>query len=415
MQDGIGRRQFLKAAPAAVLAAASARGQAGQEGTQARPLRLGLIGAGARGSFLAKTALEAGGVELAAVCDIYRPRLAAAAAAFNARPYTKVSDLVGDPGLDAVLIATPDRHHVPNAIEAIRAGKDVYVEKPVCHWAQFDKLKQFVAENRRLKRVVQVGTQYVCDPVWDAARDRIRAGALGKPVHAQTCYFRHGDEGERGMPIDDPNAAPGNGNVDWDTFQADAPRRPFSVSRLFQWRLYMDYSGGPLTDCYPHMLSPLLYMLDAGMPRKVVATGGRYWYRSEREVPDTFDLLIQYPQGLTVVVLGSFVNDTGIDPVVRGNEATLVRAEDGVQISPEAPGRQVEYLPATVPGGRTDHSQLTLAHLGEFFDCVRMRRTPRANLEFAYRVQVPLLMAMRSHLEEKVVFFDPAREAMRTG
>jgi predicted dehydrogenase len=352
-------------------------------------------------------------VELVAVCDIYQPRLERAATKFKAKSYSNITDMLRDAQLDAVIIATPDRHHVPNTLEAIRAGKDVYCEKPVSHWAQLDRLKALVHENRTHQRVVQIGTQYVADSVWETAGEMIKSGVIGKPVHAQTCYFRRGDQGERGMKIDDPDAKAGVG-LDWETFLADAPRRDFDVSRFFRWRMYMDSSGGPLTDCYPHTLTPLLKALAPGFPTKVVAVGGRYFYGGGREVPDTFDLLIQYPQDLTVAFLGSFVNTTRIDTVVRGSEGTMTKEAAVMVFEPQrGVAKSRQEIPAQIPALNEGHNGLAEAHLKDFFQCVRTRQKPRGDLELAYLVQVPIIMAMQSHLQNKVAFFDADREMIR--
>jgi predicted dehydrogenase len=415
MKDGkhSDRRQFLTGITGAGLAT---RVMA-QQGSTQKKLRVGLVGAGGRGSYHGKTIkqlTEQGDpVELISVCDIYQPRLERAETALKVKGYAHMADMLKDPNLDAVVIATPDRQHVFNMMEAIRAGKDVYCEKPVTHWAQFDKLKELVHENRKLKRVIQIGTQYVSDTVWERAGEQIRQGAIGKVVHAQSCYFRRGDGGEAGMPIDDPNAKPGVG-VDWETAQADAPRHEFTVSRLFQWRLYMDYSGGPLTDCYPHMLTPLVKMLSAGFPKKVVSTGGRFFYGGLRDVPDTFDLLIQYPQDLDIAFLGSFVNYAGIETLARGSEGVARKTDLTINIEPlKGVDRPRQELPNDTPTRGEGHSDLTVAHLKDFFNCVRTRGTPRGDLELAYRVQTPLIMAMQSHLHNKVALFDEDSETIR--
>lgn len=411
MQD---RRSFLHAAAGAVGAAPAA---AQETQTAKKPLRVGVIGVGGRGTYLSnatvKLAQAGENVEIAAVCDIYQPRLERAEVRFKAKGYAKSADLLRDKSIDAVVIATPDRHHVPNMLEAIRAGKDVYCEKPVSHWAQFDILKALVRENRKTQRVIQIGTQFVADSVFEKAAELLASGAIGKPVHAQTCYFRRGDQGEAGMKIDDPNAKPGLG-VDWPTFQADAPKREFSVSRLFQWRLYLDYSGGPVTDTYPHMLTPLLKVLAPGFPKKVVALGGRYFYPSPRDVPDTFDLLIQYPKDLNVAMLGTFVNETPIDAVVRTSEGTLTKRPEAMVFEPgKGVTRPRREIPTDTTATREGHGDLALRHLEDFFRSVRERKTPRGDLELAYRVQTPLIMAMLSHLNGKVAVFDEDKENIR--
>jgi len=367
---------------------------------------VGLIGCGSRGSYLGqvlKELREAGeNADMVAVCDVYQPRLERASTRLQAQAYKDTWELLRDPEVDAVIIATPDRVHVYNALEAVRAGKDVFCEKPLTHWAQFDQLKELVREVRRHKTVFQVGTQWVSDPIWERGADLIRKGRIGKPVHAQTGYFRHGDQGERGMRIDDPNATPGP-ELDWEAFQADAPKRPFSVSRFFQWRMYLDYSGGPVTDLYPHPLARVLRALDPGLPKKVVAVGGRYCYNHERDVPDTFDLLIEYPQGLTVAVLGTIVNNTGLETVIRGTEGTITfTGKDGLAVEPQ-PG--VQRGSTGISSRRYDAD-----HQRSWLQAIRTRGKPCADLELGYITQVPLMMGMLSFVNNKVAVFDAATE-----
>ena len=195
-----------------------------------------------------------------AVCDVYAPRVQAAAQKTGGKIYRNYKELLADPRVDVVCIATPDRHHAPQAIDAVRAGKDVYCEKPLTHWSQFDLARQLGEEAEKHKRIVQVGTQYVADDAYAEIRKLIADGIIGKIVHVQAGYFRRGDWGER-MPIPDANAKPGP-DLDWEQFLGDAPKVPFSVSRFFQWRMYWDYAGGPATD----LLGPRLHarLLPAG-------------------------------------------------------------------------------------------------------------------------------------------------------
>jgi len=401
------RREALRGLGATAAAASLKPAQAQVN----RPLRLGLIGCGGRGNSLAGqvVALKQRGepVEVAAVCDIYQPRLERTATKFSAKYYQDSAVLLREAGVDAVIIATPDRLHVHQALEAVRAGKDVYCEKPLTHWAQFDLLKELLREVRKRKTVFQVGAQWVSNPIWTRAAEQIRKGAIGKVVHVQTGYFRHGDGGERGMPIDDPNAQTGRG-LDWEAFQADAPKRPFTVSRFFQWRMYMDYSGGPSTDLYVHPMTRVYRAIQPGLPRKVVAVGGKYVYNGDRDVPDTFDLLIEYPQGMTVVVLGTLGNDTPIETVIRGTEGTVrFTGEAALEFTPQ-PGSKLTR--------RSIGYDVTVQdHLADFLRSIRARETPGADLELGYQVQVPLIMAMRSYVEGKVAYFDAATEQIRMG
>jgi predicted dehydrogenase len=369
---------------------------------------IGLIGCGGRGSHLASVvrglAREGDPSDIVAVCDIYQPRRERAAKQFGARPYAIAGDMLRDPKVQGVIVATPDRVHVFNALEATRAGKDIYCEKPVTHWKQFDKLKELVREIRARNNVVQVGAQWVSDPVWLRAAEMVRKGAIGKPTHAQCGYFRFGDGGERGMPVEDPNASPG-ASLNWDAFQADAPQRPFSVSRFFQWRMFMDYSGGPSTDLYPHPMTRLFKVLGVNFPSKVVAVGGKYVYNGERDVPDTFDMLIEYPEKLTVAVLGTITNQTGLDTIVRGTEGTLSFNDGGFQIEP-GPGSTRRRVSMSLATQERDHMR-------NFLQCMRTREKPNCDIELAYRVQISLIMAMMSFTEGKVAHFDAATETIR--
>lgn len=420
------RRALLGSA--ALAAAAPLRGQAAS-----KRLRVGVAGVGLRGTFLAgavtKLAEQGEPVELAAVCDIYQPRLERAEVKFKAKGFKHTADMLREARLDAVVIATPDRHHLHNLREALRAGKDVYVEKPLCHWAQFELLKEVVHEARKLNRIVQVGSQYLADPVWVKGRELVKAGTIGKPVHVQIPNFRNTDAGERAMmTIDDPNAKDGAG-VDWAKFQADAPKREFSVIRMFQWRLFLEYSGGPLTDVGVHEMCAAYKLLEPGFPARVVATGGRFHWNHERTVPDTMDVLIQYEKGFTVAVLESFVNNHfPVEKVIRGSEGTARLTSDALEIYPmtrvpygtRAPA--VEFKPSQVlptirgkavaeaKGERPLIPDATMVHIQDFLDAVRTRQQPRFDLELGYHVHIPMCMAMRSLLETKVALFDAARE-----
>jgi predicted dehydrogenase len=389
------RRTFLGglgAAGAAPLSAAPAAGGG--------KLGIGLIGCGGRGSHLANVirelAREGEPADIVAVCDIYQARREKAAGRFGAKAYANAAEMLRDDRVRGVIVATPDRVHVYSSLEATRAGRDIYCEKPITHWKQFDKLKELVREVRAKGNVFQIGAQWVSDPIWLRAAEAVKRGAIGRPTHAQTGYFRRGDGGERGMPVDDPNARPGP-ELNWDAFQADAPQKPFTVSRFFQWRMYMDYSGGPSTDLYPHPMTRLFKVLNVNFPSKVVAVGGKYVYNGERDVPDTFDFLIEYPEKLTVAVLGTITNATGIDTVIRGTEGTMSFTDGGFQVEP-ASGSSRGRMGATLMTQEKEH-------LRNFVRCMASREKPNADIELAYRVQIPLIMSMLSYTEGKVARF----------
>ncbi len=417
------RRRFLHttgvaAAAGAASATGSPLGEAllttGVLGANER-IGLGLIGCGGRGNGLMQTVLglkkKGTPVDVVAVCDVYRPRLDKAAARYQAKPSMDHHDLLADPRVDVVCIATPDHHHGPQVLDAARAGKDAYCEKPLTHWSQFELTKRMVKEVVGLGRIVQVGTQSMSDSAWHQAAALIQAGDIGRPIHAECGYFRVGDWGERGMPIDDPNAKPGK-DLRWDAFLGDRPKRAFDVSRFFRWRMYEDYSGGPVTDLYPHVLTPVVHALGAKMPSLAVATGGKFRYQ-EREVPDTFNMIVDYPEKLSIAVLGTQGNDrastgqcrSGLPaPVLRGWDGTITVEGNELLVIPNAGAkRPVKRVAIERP---LDMERYWL----NFLECCRTRRAPWGHLELAYRIQTALQMAMLAFRSGKTARFDAASE-----
>ena len=408
-RQAVSRRNFL--AQGALAAGAIAAGPLFAANER---IGVGLIGCGGRGNHhLGVIAgLKAAGVPVAtvAVCDAYRPRREASARAHGAKAYRSHHELLADPNVNAVCIATPDHHHGRQAIDAVLAGKDVYCEKPLTHWRQIDLTLRLLDEVVRSGRVLQVGTQGLSDRAWHQAAALVREGAIGRPVHAECGYFRVGDWGERGMPVDDPAAKPGP-DLDWDGFLGDSPRREFSVSRFFRWRMYLDYAGGPVTDLFPHSLAPVVKVLGLKWPETAAATGGIFRYE-EREVPDTFNLLVDYPEKVTVAVLGTQANDHpgtahrgagSRSPVIRGWEGTLTFE-----------GNEIVVRAARSATGTTEkrvaieRGEDIADHWRDFLDCCRSRKAPSSPVDLGCHVQIALQMGMKSFLEKKIVRFDAA-------
>lgn len=406
------RRDFIRTgSQASALAAASlafpfvARGRV--LGANDR-IGVGFIGVGGRGGGHVATVanlIKAGqNLHVAAVCDAFRYRLDEAIKYSGAKGYMKHAELLADPGVDVVCIATPDRLHVPQSLDAVRAGKDVYCEKPMGHWTQFTLSKQFCEEARKLKRVVQIGNQGNSSPAWQKVAELIQKGAVGRVQLVTAGFYRYGDWGER-MVIADPEAKPGP-DLDWEAFLGDAPKVPFSVQRFFSWRKYLDYAGGPCTDLLPHLFTPFASALGLEFPTRAMASGGIFKYDTyDREVPDTFNMCLDYPQKLSVVVVSTLANDYVTEPAVHGDEGTLTLQNpgewnvgiDSVTVVPRKGERRV--YPMT-------KSDATVAHWQNFLECVRSRKNPVSDVEFGLHVQAALNMAMLGLLHEKVVKFD---------
>ncbi|MHC4796311.1 MAG: Gfo/Idh/MocA family protein, partial [Planctomycetota bacterium] len=355
-------------------------------------------------------------IEFVAFTDVYRPRMNWMADRFSGKRHSDHHELLNDPNVDVAFICTPDHHHGYQAIDAIKAGKDIYCEKPVTHWRQFELAKKVAKVVSDSDRVFMLGTQYMSDSGYFQTRKLIEEGLIGQPVHAECGYFRLGDWGERNMRIDDPNAKPGP-DLNWEAFLGDSPKRPFDINRFFRWRLYMDYSGGPATDNYPHLMTQVIMMLGVKYPNKVVATGGKLRYQ-EREVPDTFNILIDYPEKISLVVMGSQANNhqgnwgyyPGRSPVIRGWEGTLILQGNVIRYIPARGGQQrlpgKKEMAIPVESG-CDH----IKYYKQFFECVRTRnRNTVSPADLACYVQAPIHMAMRAWVNDKVAKFDAEKE-----
>jgi len=403
------RREFLQsvaAAGAATIALPTLLGAAERiKGANDR-IGVGFIGTGGRCGAHIDICLKQkaeGRCETVAVCDVYKPRVEAAAQKTGGKIYRHYKELLADPRVDAVCIATPDRHHALQAIDAVRAGKDVYVEKPLTHWSQMDLAYQLGEEADKARRIVQVGTQYVADDAYAEVGKLIKEGIIGKVVHVQAGYFRRGDWGER-MTIPDPNAQPGP-DLDWEQFLGDAPQRPFDISRFFQWRLWWDYAGGPSTDLLVHVFTPVFCLLELDFPQRVFGGGGTFQYN--REVPDQCNIIADYENGPSVVLMNSLSNFTGIDTIIRGTDG-LIQFKNGVRIVPAEKGAKETLIPWK---GMGDTSRLWT----NFFDCVKSRQRPYSPIDIAVKVQAPLNMGILSHRQSKVARWDKqARKIVMT-
>ena len=416
--NALTRRQFIHGAGAAAATVAGVSTTIGNALGANERIGVGFIGCGGRSNAHLKTVdylkNHGANVDIVACCDAYRPRMQKVMEGYKAKGYSDHRELLDDPNVDVVCIATPDHQHGYQTIDAVRAGKDVYCEKPVTHWRQFDLTKRMAAEVKKSGRVFQLGTQGMQDSAWWQMRKLIQDGLIGQPVHAECGYFRVGDWGERGMRIDDPSARPG-ADLNWEGFLGDAPKRPYDVSRYFRWRMYEDYAGGPSTDLFPHSLTPVLFMLGVAMPSNVVATGGKLRYQ-EREIPDTYNMLIDYPERITVAVLGTQANDypgTGARgsgqriPVIRGWEGTLT-IEKGEIVFIPAQGTEKKPRRFAI-----EHGEDFVEYWRKFLDCCRSRQQDTlSTMALAYRVQTALQMGMLGLQEGKVARFDQEKETI---
>src|SRR5499433_4364299 len=336
MAEKTTRRDFVKTSVAAAGAAAIYH-----TNVHARVLRAndrintGCIGRGGRGSGDMRWAMDVGKTtrpaQVVAVCDVYRKRLNRAKDFSKAELATlDYREVIARKDIDAVIIATPDHWHAPIAIDAMKAGKDVYCEKPMTHTVE--EAKKFYETAKATNRVVQIGSQTTSSDQWWKARKAIEDGMIGQLLMSQGSYHRNSTKGEWNWDID-KNAGPeakGDDYIDWKMWLGSAPKRNFDADRFFCFRKYWDYSGGIATDLFYHVVAPLnICWGEAQFPYRVVGTGGTYIFKDEREVPDTFMLAADYPAGHSVVLSSTMANETHIPGLIRGHEGTIVMVPDG--------------------------------------------------------------------------------------
>ena len=369
---------------------------------------VGFIGVGGRGSSHLATVdkLIKGGenLRIIAVCDAYRYRLDEAAKATGAKPYMKHAELLADPECGRRL----HRHPGPTCtcrrrIDAIRAGKDVYCEKPMGHWRQFDLARQFYEETVKLKRVVQVGNQGNSSPAWQKVANWSRQGAIGRVQLVNAGFFRPaiGESACRSrtrMPSPDRTWI---GRRSWATRRKCPSRSIASSVGGNTWTT----PAAPAPICSRTCSPPSSAPSGLKFPSRAVASGGIFKYTTyDREVPDTFNMCLDYPEKLSVVLVSTLANDYVSEPAIRGDEGTLTLQNpgewnvgiDSVTVVPTKGERQV------FPCRRWTHR----AHWKNFIHCVRTREKPVSDVQFGLWVQAALNMAMLSLLKDKVVKYD---------
>jgi predicted dehydrogenase len=389
MNDMLSRRELLSVSGAAALAAASIAATPQARGTQRRPLgpndkiTLGIIGLAGRGfGYHMNVFGKFPDVQIGAVCDVYAPRVerAVAATGGKAHGYSDFRKLLEQQDLDAVVVATPPHWHALITLAALEAGKDVLCEKPMCRFPEEGRLMAEFA--RRYGRVTQVGTQIHATPNYHRCVNVVRSGALGRVTAVRSFCTMNDDSEGLGSPPDSP-PPPG---LDWDMWLGPAPKVAFNTGRFRDGmhRYFKDYVDSWLHELGPHIVDLPVWALDLKAPLAVSAAGGRYATRSIADVPDTLDVIWEYP-GLqmtwTMNQANAFPFGIGgpgpgrrIGTIFQGTDATLVADYGRCEVYDNA-GKLVERTdyPAAAPPSP--------GHEREFLDCIRTRRQPSCSFE----------------------------------
>ena len=368
------------------------------------PLRIGVIGMGERGTQLAREAIACPDTELAAVSDVYARRLDdARPLAPQARHYGDYRQMLADPSIDAVLIATPQHLHAEGFIAAIAAGKHVYQEKAMALTVGDAKRMRAAYAESGAKRVVQVGHQTCSSGHVTDASNYLASGGVGQVTAIRARMYRNTPHGKPQWtrPVY-PDMTPDT--IDWKAFLGSAAPREFDPDRFVNWRLFDDYSGGSVHENMSHQLAFWYKVMDLQIPRAVTMAGDIYRWKDGREVPDTVTVTMGHYEDILFSWDSGFGNNQlGIGEDVLGTDGTISR------------GQQIRYTPQKVtrPEAAETMGQTGTApraHMQNFLDAIRTGRETNCPFEIGYRVSVTCAMALASYRLRRTVYWDPAAE-----
>src|ERR1019366_1071645 len=404
-------------------------------------VNLGFIGFGIRGNILLEAAKETGQANLVEVCDCYQGHLERAKERTEgkiATNFAQYKKLLDRKDIDAVVVATPDHWHKRIVLDALSAGKDVYIEKPMTY--RIEDGPEIIKAAREHKRIVQVGSQWVSSAQHKKAREIVMSGKLGKVTKVTASYNPNSSTGSWNYTI--PADLQECVNFNWQEWLGPAPKVSYNPERVFRYRKYWDYSGGISTDLFVHLITSIHFILDAKVPSSVMAAGGILVRKDGREVPDTLDALFVYPEGFTVN-MGSTLNNASTPEqgmVFLGTKGSLTLMGSSFTVAMENPKEgysysidawpqslQEEFMntddhralsnpPITEDGVVTYKDQGTdsvVLHLLEFLECVRSRKECSENAVVGHHAAAAGHMVNLSFLSGKRMVWDAASDAAR--
>ena len=458
MRTNLSRRNFLKAGAIVTTGSvlrggvrthllAEVQGDPASAHSANDQIQLALIGAGGQGQYDTKVALEVAGVKLVAVADCYDGRLTHCKElwgndVFTTRDYHEV---LTRPGVDAVIIATPDHWHKQAAVDAMNAGKDVYLEKPMIHL--YTDGPEIIATHRKTQRLLQVGSQRVSSIIYRKAQELLQSGVIGK-LNTVTAWWDRNEAVGAFVASIAPDASPET--IDWPRFLGTAPKVPFNPEHFFQWRKWKAYGSGVAGDLFVHLFSGTHFITGSHGPTRALATGGLRYWKDGRDVPDVLLGLFDYPQAFNLHVRVNFVCGGGESEgfIFTGSEGTMQiggggsallsdtswgevsisrvprETEPGTNIESWANGTQARFMeeyrkkyalthPMGLPPARAEVYAAPAGyndsydHLKNFFDKVRTRAAIVEDPVFGYRAAGAALLSNLSYDRNETVRWDP--------
>jgi predicted dehydrogenase len=375
------RRTFLVTGSGMLLAAA----------TPADRLVLGVIGSGGRGTAVMAVFQKHPGVKVGAICDVYEPNLEralseASRAGPQPKAYRNYQDLLGDKDIQAVLIATPEHWHYQMVIDAIAAGKDVYVEKPLCHTPE--EGVAMVEAEQKTKCVIQVGMQRRSYDLYLQARKVVAEGSLGKVRMVRSWWLNNSLGAVPASALD--------GKLDWEQWQGPTEHRPFDANRFRNWREYSEYSGGIVADQGAHVFDGIHLLMNAGYPLAVNASAGNI-HKTGVDTPESVVVIAEYPEDFLAVFTINYAamhyepkNDQLSQ--LDGDAARLDIGREEFKVYRQGNEEQAGIAQKSALG----FGHATELHVANFLECVRTRETPTAPMRLGFQAALVIQMANMS-------------------
>jgi predicted dehydrogenase len=393
-----GRRRFLKSLGGAALLAGPRLASAQALGANER-IPIGVIGTGGRARGLMRHLKSLPAAKLAAACDVYEPRLREALeiAGTGCASHSDYRRVLDDKQIPAVVIGAPDHWHKQMTLDALAAGKDVYLEKPISRSIEEGEALVKAAEASR--QVVQTGMQQRSWEHWVLGKSIVDSGKLGKVTFVHSYWYQRFGTG----PLPEIDF----GKLDWNAWLGPAPARDFDAERFTRWRHFKDYAGGMLTDLLTHWIDMVQWYLGVDAPLSAQTTGANYIFKTW-DWPDTATAVLEYPKAFQATHTGTYasgIDDGGLE--IRGDRATLKIDRERLAVYSEESRRQpgARYLPEPEILVRS-LADGTIAHLANWLDCIKSRKTPNAGMRAGHEAARAAQIANQSLLLGAKVRFD---------
>lgn len=395
-------------------------------------INFALIGAGGMGTQDVITALKTPNVKLVAVCDLYKGRLKDATTKWGTDLFLTqhYKEILSRKDVDAVIIATPDHWHQQISIDAMRAGKHVYCEKPMVH--AITEGPAVIKAQTETGKVFQVGSQGVSSLGNEKAKQLLKDGAIGTLNYAEGFWARHSPTGAWQYPIPADASAD---TVDWETFISNTNKRPFDATRFFRWRNYRDYGTGMAGDLFVHLFSSLHFITNSYGPNKIYAAGGLRYWKDGREVPDVLLGTFDYPQSaahapFNLSLRCNFVDGTSGTTYLKlvGSEGSMDVTWDSVTLKrnktteSDDPFLIEQMKKAGTPlsdrkrilppeeytfAAEKDYLGGPYDHFVNFFTAIRNGGKVAEDAVFAYRAAAPALLCNDSFNQDTAMLWNP--------